>query len=44
MCQCGYGQFEELIQDMIKPLKIEMDASSENPGNQVFLKERIYRL
>lgn len=29
---------------MIKPLKIEMDASSENPGNQVSLKERIYRL
>ena len=34
MCECGYDQlFDVIITEMIAPLKVDMDASRENPGN-----------
>lgn len=46
MCQCGYDKFfESILLDMIGKLQKEMDkAGAEKPGEQVQLKERIYRL
>lgn len=44
MCQCGYERFEALITEMMAPLKAEMEASGDNPGTQVTLKEKINRL
>lgn len=45
MCECGYDQcFDAIINEMIAPLKLEMDASRENPGKSVLIKEKINRM
>jgi hypothetical protein len=32
MCELGYDKFEEMIKDMIEPLRLKMEACSDNPG------------
>ncbi len=46
MCQCGYDKyFEPLLAEMIEKLKVDMEAAgADKPGEQVTIKERIYRL